>query len=186
MADFTNMVPLPARTDINTGFSPARQSTMLNLLGTPGALTENCSNITNPALAARIKTKDVGPFRVTGLDLAIASLEAVFDEVKAANPELYNVLGTAGMTCCRAVRHSHSLFSNHSWGTAIDIKISGVLTPQGARHIPEGLLLLYPHFHTHGWFWAAGYRTLVDPMHFELADETIQELFGGGRDADPG
>ncbi len=170
---YTELVPTPPRTAMNTGFSPARHSTMLNTLGVPCPRRTNCSPVTNARLRAITSTRDVGPFRVTGINPALDSLQKVFSDVQSAFPGLYDLLGTAGMSCCRAVRGNPNFFSNHSWGTAIDLTVGGILAPLDAARIPHGLLLVYPFFHRHGWFWAAGYNGRTDPMHFEVANETI-------------
>jgi hypothetical protein len=176
MANFHEMVPIPARTDMNTGLSAALPSTMKKLLGIPGRLTRDCSEITNEKLKRNMASANVGPFRVTGLTPAVDSLTQVFAEVKTAIPELHAAIKSAGMFCCRAVRGSTSNFSNHSWGTAIDLQIESELDELGSKVVQRGILLLYPFFHKHGWFWGAGYSTRPDPMHFELAAETIRKI----------
>ncbi|HVT11919.1 MAG TPA: M15 family metallopeptidase [Fimbriimonadaceae bacterium] len=176
-----DLVPTPPRSDMNTGLSPARHQTMIDVLGRPGELTKDCSEPTNQGLIALIETKDVGPFRVTGIKPALEDLAAIFAAVKKNNMELYNLLGTAGMLCVRAVRGSTTHFSNHSWGSAIDMTIGGLLAEMNATHIPSGLLALYPFFHEKGWFWAAGYNGRTDPMHFEVANETLLAWRDSGR-----
>lgn len=178
MSDFHTLVPLPAITDINSGLSPASQRTMLAVFGRPGRLTRDCSPVTNVDLKERMATRSVGPFTVTGWTPALDSLSAIFGEVNAKNSSLYAVVRTAGMLCCRAVRGSTANFSNHSWGTAIDLKIESELDELGADHVQKGILDLYPYFHRHGWFWAAGYHDRKDPMHFEMAEETIRRMTG--------
>lgn len=180
MASYTELVPTPARQYMNTGLSPARHGTMLDVLGVPCRRTSDCSDVSNGRLRGLMETRDVGPFRATGLRPALDSLQAIFTEVRAALPELHDIVGTEGMSCCRAVRGRPEFFSNHSWGTAIDLKVGGILAPLNAQRIPHGLLLLYPFFHRHGWFWAAGYNGRTDPMHFELANETILDWHGRG------
>jgi hypothetical protein len=182
--DFKQLVATPSRDSMNTGLTPARHATMIEVLGRPGRLTVNCSPVTNATVKRLMQTRDVGPFRVSGLKPALNSLERVFRAVKEAQPELHALLGTAGMTCCRAVRGSTTHFSNHSWGTAIDLKIGGILSPLNASRVPRGLIAVYPFFHQEGWFWAAGYNGRTDPMHFEVANETIRRwksegLFSG-------
>ena len=177
MTNFHELVPLPAVTEINSGLSPALPSTMLKLFGAPGRLTQDCSPVTNAKLRQHIVSSNVGPFNVTGWGPAVESLRAVFAEVKADNPALYAVTRTAGMLCCRAVRGSQSHFSNHSWGCAIDLEIESELDALGANKVQRGILLLYPYFHKHGFFWAAGYRGRKDPMHYEYADETVRAKY---------
>src|ERR1044071_3571367 len=132
MPNFHELVPIPARTDMNTGLNPALPATMKALLGRPGRLTRDCSDITNEKLQRNMVTASVGPFRVTGLKPAVDSLTQVFADLKAENPDLHAVLRSAGMLCCRAVRGSTSNFSNHSWGTAIDLQIESDLDELGS------------------------------------------------------
>ena len=88
---------------------------------------------------------------------------------------LYAVLTTAGMTCCRAVRGSTTNYSNHSWGTAIDMSIKGVLTPLGSTTVQEGIAEAAPFFLAERFFWGAGYSSRKDAMHFEASHELIQD-----------
>lgn len=183
----TDEVPIPA--GINPGVSSAKQATMLSLLGSPRtSFDAHCRPITHPRLAPLIGTADVGPFRATGLKPALDSLKKVFAEVQAANPTLHGALGTAGMLCARLVRGSQHSISNHSWGTAIDLTINGILDDRGDRKVLRGLVDIAPFFNKHGWFWGAGFRT-EDAMHFEVSDAKIREWarngFLGGAVAEP-
>ncbi len=166
----------PAPSSINSGLSPARPATLRRLLGEPRAdYTSQCQAVTNPSIARRLVTRDVGPFRVTGLDVAVSSLLRVMALVRQHRPDAYDVIGTAGMLCARLVRGSQSTPSNHSWGTAIDLTFAGRLDPLGDGTVQQGLLAVYPYFHREGWFWGAEFRR-EDGMHFALAAETIRWL----------
>lgn len=172
--DYLKAVPCPPRSAMNTGLTPAKHATMLRLLGRPGLLSQDCSGVTNNALRARMVTERItDKFRVTGFAPAVNSLKMLMDDLKDDDPKLWAIVGTAGMLCCRAVRGSNKYYSNHSWGTAIDLTIGGILAPLNAKTIPLGLKLIYPHFHRYGWFWAAGYNGRTDPMHEEVAQETL-------------
>lgn len=174
---YLKMVPVPAASDINSGLAPAHQATMLHLFGKPGRLTDDCSPITNPSLKAQIVTRQFRYFSVTGWEPAVNDLQAILGEVEAKEPDLYPLIGTAGMLCNRRVRVPGSQsYSDHSWGSAYDSKIGGILSPQRAKVIPAGLLALYPYFHRHGWYWGLGYP-VPDPMHFEPSDQRLRELF---------
>lgn len=174
--DYNQLVPIPAPGDINSKYHAVSQTTMLKILGRPGDLTTDCSPVTNLKLKRRMITKTLpGGLRVTGLDVAVRSLSAIFDELMVAHPDLVPLIGSAGMLCCRAVRGSSITYSNHSWGCGIDLTINKVLTPQRASSCPQGLLTLYDHFHDHGWFWGAEFP-VSDAMHFELAYETVCSL----------
>ncbi len=175
----TRLVPVP--TNINVGVSSAKQATMLALLGNPRANYDDvCREVTNPMLTARIKVADVGPFRVRGLGPAVASLKEVMAEIAVTQPDVHAQLGTAGMLCARLVRGTTTnAISNHSWGTAIDLTLDGVLDTRGDNRVQEGLTRIAPIFDRHGWFWGAGFRT-EDAMHFEAGDDLIRKWHADG------
>jgi hypothetical protein len=172
-------VPIPA--DINPGITFCRQSTILNALGKPGALTADCSKVTGQrVLSLLVQNEDVGPFRVTGVGPAVEALKRIFAEVQQQEPALFAALGTAGMLCCRRVRTTDGSispnFSNHSWGTAVDIKIDGQLDPRNDGKALRGLLMLHPFFNREGFFWGAGFGgSSEDSMHFEASDELVRD-----------
>ena len=111
-----------------------------------------------------------GPFRATGLRPALRTLRAIFAEVKVAEPDIHDRLGTAGVLCARFVRGSTSSISNHSWGTAIDLTIDGVLDTRGDVAAQKGLLRIHKHFNNHSFYWGAAFP-VEDAMHFEASDQ---------------
>ena len=123
---------------------------------------------------------NVGPFRVQGLKPAVASLKEIVSEIAVKAPDAHTELGTAGMLCARLVRgtKTHAI-SNHSWGTAIDLTLDGVLDTRGDNLVQEGLTRIAPVFNRHGWFWGAGFRT-EDAMHFEAGDDLIRKWHAAG------
>jgi hypothetical protein len=176
----TDLVPIPD--GINPGVNAARQITMKTLLGSPrGSFSRDCLPVTNSILKALIKTEDVGPFRVTGLAPAAISLREVFQDIKQEDPEVFAGLGTAGMLCARLVRGSATSISNHSWGTAIDLTLNGLLDQRGDKNrtTQVGLARIAPIFNRHKWYWGAGFP-IEDSMHFELSDQKIRELHAAG------
>jgi hypothetical protein len=170
----SDRIPIPPSNTFNANLNSCPESTMLQLFGEPGPLTRDCSPPTGP-FKKRLKGPfNAGPFRVTGLDFAVTSLAQVFADVQSADPALFAAVHTAGMLCCRAKRSDPNQFSNHSWGTAIDIFFGDAVAPMGVQETHRGNLLLAPFFNKHGWYWGAGFsRGSVDSMHFELARETI-------------
>lgn len=171
----TDLINIP--TNINTGLNSARQITMISLLGNPrgGSYDQTCRAITNARLKALVVTKDVGPFRVTGISPAVDSLEKVLTDIREEQREIFDGLGTAGMLCARFVRNSTISISNHSWGTAIDLNLNGQLDLPGNGKTQRGLALIAPIFNRHGWYWGAAFPK-EDAMHFELSDQKIREL----------
>jgi hypothetical protein len=175
----TDPVGIPG--GINQRVSSAKQTTMLALLGNPrDSYDAECREVTNQRLKALIVRRDVGPFRVTGLEPAVEGLRTIFAEIQQQEPEVYAGLGTAGMLCARLVRGSTTSISNHSWGTAIDLTLDGVLDRRGDNKVQIGLTRIAPIFNHHDWFWGAGFRT-EDAMHFEASDELVRSWHADGR-----
>ncbi|UEM19030.1 peptidoglycan-binding protein [Skermanella mucosa] len=175
---FTELVNIPA--GINPNVSSAKQATMLSLLGNPRqSYDQECREVTDIRLASLITFRTVGRLRVRGLEPAVDSLERVLADIESDEPDIYAVMGHAGMLCARNVRGSNTSISNHSWGTAIDLTLEGVLDRRGDGRVQIGLTRIAPIFNAHGWYWGAGFRT-EDAMHFECSDELIRQWHGEG------
>lgn len=185
MTDFTEEIDIEAATGIdrravNGTLRPASNDTCRALIGLPrGTFGRNCQAPEDPAFVALVQTHNFGPFRATGLRPAVAALQAILDEVKVRHPDIHARLGTAGMLCCRLVRGSTSVISNHSWGTAIDLKIDGKLDVRGNGLVQRGLLEISRTFNRHGWYWGAAFPT-EDAMHFEASDQLIRKWAARG------
>lgn len=176
----TRPVPRPDASTINVGLRSVGNDFMLATIGAPllnGGYTAQCQVPTNPRLRRNLVLDTVGPFRVTGLVPAVLSLKAVMADIRAEQPEVYRALGSAGMLCCRLVRGSDTAISNHSWGTAIDLTLDGVLDAYGDDQVQVGLTLIAPIFNRHGWFWGAAFRK-EDGMHFEGSQALIEQWAG--------
>lgn len=179
MPGLTDLVAVPS--NINPGLDGTKNSHMLSLLGNPrGSYDQECRPVTNNALKQRMKTASVGPFRVTGFDHAVDSLKAVMADIKTEQRNVHDALSTAGMLCCRFVRGSTSAISNHSWGTAVDLKINDVLDRRGNNKVQFGLTLIAPIFNRHKWYWGAGFPT-EDGMHFEVSLQLLREWKAAGK-----
>lgn len=177
--DITTPVAIPA--GINAGLNSARQATMRAVFGEPrSSYNQTCQGITNPALAKLVEySRDVGPFKASGLKPALDSLELVFADIKAEQPAVYAALGTAGMLCVRNIRGSATGISNHSWGTAIDLTLAGKLDRYGDGKVQHGLTLIAPIFNRHGWYWGAVFGK-EDGMHFEASEQLIRKWAAEG------
>lgn len=171
----TASVPRPDKNSINQGLVAVSPSFMVEQLGQPrDTYSANCQPLTNTTLKKHIVTQSVGRFSVTGLDAAVSSLRDALAQIQREQPAVYNALGTAGMLCCRYIRGSSSAISNHSWGTAIDFTINGVLDVRGDNKVQVGLTLIAPIMNQHGWYWGAAFRT-EDGMHFEASRALISQ-----------
>jgi len=169
-----DVIPIPSTSSFNRGLSSADESTMLRAFGTPGARTDQCSPVTGQIRNRIASRVNVGPFVVSGLDIAVASLKQVFDDAVQQIPDVVAAVKSAGMLCVRHKRNNPSSFSNHSWGTAIDLYFGTDVVPQGKPRTYRGCLQLAPFFNQHGWYGGAGFSgRSVDSMHFELSKEAI-------------
>jgi len=178
---FTELLSIPS--NVNEGLQSARNSLMHSLLGNPrSTYSVNCSREgPTGALGRRIVWgRSVGPFNVSGFDLAVDSLREIFAEASEFYPELVESLSSYGMLCCRYVRGSRTAISNHSWGTAIDLKIEGKLDAPYNKKVQYGLTLLAPIFNKHGWYWGASFRH-EDGMHFEVGELKMLEWEAEGK-----
>lgn len=170
-----------AKARFNKGITQPRNRVMLEVLGAPSnAKTVNCGTVTQPRLKSLLKTQQVGPIRVTMLKPALESLERIMAKLKENEPDIHDALGTAGALCARLIRGSRSSWSNHSWGTAIDVKLQGRLDGFGDGGTQFGLLLLAELFNAEGWYWGATYNR-EDSMHFEVGVETLRKWQAEGK-----
>ena len=172
---FTRLVPRPPKSTLNPGLAAVSNKYMTEAFGSPrDTYTQDCQSITNAKLKGNIVIDSVGTFRVQGLAPAVSSLQDVFAEIKSKQPDVYAVLGTAGMLCARYQRNSTSSISNHSWGTAIDLTTAGILDKRGDGMVQYGMLLIAPIFNQFGWYWGAAFP-VEDGMHFEGSKKLIDE-----------
>jgi hypothetical protein len=179
MPTLSDKIPIPPKADMNPNLTAASEATMLSVFGRPGELTRECSEATG-AFAQRVVTRNVGPFRVTGLNLAVDSLERIFAEVREQRQDVFDQVKTEGMLCVRHRRPDPAHYSNHSWGCAIDLFFGSEVVDQGDPTAHRGNVVLFPFFNRHGWYWGAEFSGgSVDSMHFELAQESIIQIRDG-------
>ncbi|WP_322867345.1 M15 family metallopeptidase [Aquicoccus sp. G2-2] len=172
---------LLAKARFNKGITQPGNRVMLDVLGHPrSSYSTNCQPVTNPRLKSLLETRQVGPIRVTMVKPALESLERIYARLLKEEPDIAQHLGTAGALCARLIRGSTRSVSNHSWGTAIDVKIEGQLDPFADGSTQFGLLLLAEFFNDEGWFWGAAYRR-EDSMHFEVGVETLRKWQAEGK-----
>lgn len=166
----TDEVDIPSH--INKGLSSPSEKFMISLLGKPREdFSDDCQPVTNKGLASLIMKVDLSLFEAEGLSPALNSLKTILQQIRTFHPSVYSRLGTKGMLCCRKQRRSEKI-SNHSWGTAIDLTLSGKLDRLGNGKVQYGLALIAPIFNRNGWVWGAAFRR-EDGMHFEVSKETL-------------
>lgn len=173
----TRLIPRSSLGVLNPNLTAVSNAYMIEKLGKPReSFSSDCQPITNDRLKKYIQIASVGPFKVQGLKPAVDSLKAVMSEISTKHPDIYTALGTAGMLCCRYVRGSTTSISNHSWGSAVDLKLNGILDQRGdkAVTVQYGLSVIAPIFNSHGWYWGAAFKT-EDAMHFEASRSLIEK-----------
>lgn len=172
---------LSHRETVNGELRPLNNNLMLRVLGNPrGSYSQACGPVTNPKIGRLIVTKDVGPFRVTGLSPAVDELTEIFADIRQEHPEIYAALGSAGMLCARNVRGSKTAISNHSWGCAIDLTLEGKLDSYGDGTVQRGLKVIHPIFNRHGFYWGVAFRK-EDAMHFEVSQQLLLNWLRAGK-----
>lgn len=168
---------LPARNSVNRGLTSPNQDSQIRRFGRrPSAIAyKKDGPVTNPKLLKLLTVENVGPFRVHGIRPALASLRQVFAAVRQQQPELYRLVGSAGMMVNRVQRGSSTKLSNHAFGTAIDLRIAGYLQPRGSHRSNRGLDALAPFFNSAGWYWGATFG-VDDAMHFECGTALLDSF----------
>jgi hypothetical protein len=187
-ADYLALLPLPPKSSFNVGLASAGQHRLRELLGEPIVDQHydpegHCKTPTNPKILQHLVLKDVGPFRVTGIDVAVESLAAILQQVSAARPRLFSMLRSNGMSCARFTKINGKIgpgVSTHAWGMALDFKIGNAKDEQGDNKVLRGSLELMPFFNAAGWYWGAGFPT-EDGMHFEPSASLIELWQANGK-----
>ena len=102
------------------------------------------------------------------LDPVAQSAAAITHEILVKEPALYTNLYTDGGFNCRVSPVSGTI-SNHSWGTAIDIRVRNAAYEFGRNSVVTmALLRAYGYFHANGWWWGFGWGDpFEDNMHFQ-------------------
>lgn len=178
---YAQVVLLAGRRINNEGLTVPSPSFQTEMFGAPrDALSDDCEPMTNEKLKAMLVTEDVGPIRVSMLRPAVESLNVVFQNIKAADEELYKRINTAGALCVRRIRGSANSVSSHSFGTAVDLNIDGVLDTLGDGKTQLGLTIIADFFQAEGWFWGASFSR-EDSMHFEVSKEKVSQWRGEGK-----
>ena len=173
---YVALVRPPERRTVNDTLDPSGHAWLADFFGPPrvaGDYTQDCKEPDNPRLRANLELRDVGPFRVRMLKPALDSLERIFARIREEEPELHDILGSAGSLCGRLVRGSADRVSGHAYGAALDITIAGSLDRMGDAKTQLGLVLLHEYFREEGWFWGVAFRR-EDSMHFEVSRQTLE------------
>ncbi len=185
--DFLEKIPVPPKTTFNVGLTSASNAVMVDLFGHPVKNAKyrpdgKCTDINNATFKRLVDTRNVGPFRLTGIKPALDAITDIFARVKTEMPDLHTILQTDGMLCARFTKIKQRDgtikiwpgVSNHTWGTAVDIKLAGHSDTQGDNLTMRGLLILSTFFNSAGWYWGAAFPT-EDAMHFEVSRSLLSK-----------
>lgn len=178
---YAQVTLIAGRKNVNQGLVVSSPKYMEQKLGRPReTLSDDCQGMTNEGLAAKLVLEDVGPIRVNMLAPAAESLRRVFDNVKRADPDLYDRINTSGSLCVRQIRGSNNRISTHSFGMALDLNIDGILDNFTDGKTQLGLIILADFFREEGWVWGAGFSR-EDSMHFEVSRKQLDTWLAEGR-----
>jgi prefoldin subunit 5 len=177
---YAQVVLIANRRKLNTDLRIASPSYLESVLGRPRkVLSDNCDEMTNPRLQEKLVFASVGPIRVRMLKPAAESLKRVFARIKAADPDLYKRINTAGSLCVRQIRGTKQRSSTHSFGLSVDLNIDGQLDILGDGKTQLGLTILADFFRDEGWYWGAGFAR-EDSMHFEASRNQVEKWLEEG------
>ena len=177
---YAQVVLIANRRNLNKGMKAASPSYLEGIFGRPReVLTSDCLAMTNKRLSAKLRTATVGPIRVQMQQPAIDSLTRVFDQIKAADPDLYSLIESSGSLCVRYIRGAPGRTSTHAFGLSVDLNIKGRLDPLGDGKTQLGLTILADFFRNEGWYWGAGFSR-EDSMHFEVSRDLVEKWIAEG------
>lgn len=178
---YSQVVLIANRRNVNPGISVGGSRWLENFIGRPRQnLSNDCDPMTNPKLKDMLVLADVGPIRVQMLQPAADSLKRVFENVKAADPDLYARIKSSGSLCVRQIRGTIGRTSTHSFGLAVDLNIDNRLDTLGDGKTQLGLTILADFFREEGWVWGAGFSR-EDSMHFEVSKQMLQKWRAEGK-----
>jgi lysozyme family protein len=176
---YSEMIPLADILPINEDMSPAQETTMISLLGSPKmplTTTDQPERASKLVKELKVTTSVAKHVTVTGVGSVLKILEEILKEVFQVEPHLEKVLSTEGMLNVRYRKPTSgkpsTKISNHAWGTAIDFKLLGKNAPGNTKHkVPRFVSVMVPYFNSNGWYSGIGFR---DSMHFEVSDDKIR------------
>lgn len=177
---YAQVVLIANRREVNGDLRIASPTYLTGVFGLPREnLTDECQPMTNPRLAGKLRTEQIGPVRVRMLEPALESLRRVFERIEEADPELYDRINTAGALCVRRIRGSTRV-STHAFGLSLDLNIDGQLDRLGDGRTQLGLTILADFFRDEGWFWGASFGR-EDSMHFEVSRDLVEQWLEEGK-----
>lgn len=178
---YAQVVLIANRRELNKGVRIASPSYLESVLGRPRAnLSSRCEPMTNPRLAKKLVTKEVGPIRVRMLEPAAESLGRVFERIKGTDQDLYDRINTSGSLCVRHIRAAPGRISTHAFGLSVDLNIDGHLDTLGDGKTQLGLTILADFFREEGWYWGAAFSR-EDSMHFEVGRDLVEKWIEEGK-----
>ena len=177
---YAQVVDIVGRREVNRGLQVAGPDYLEANLGRPRPdLSDECQPMTNPSLRDKLVLEEVGPIRVRMLKPAADSLKVVFEDIRRADPDLYDRIAFSGSLFVRRISGTVDRLSTHSYGLAVDLNIDGHLDNFADGKTQLGLTILADFFHARGWVWGAGFGR-EDSMHFEISRKQLDEWIEEG------
>lgn len=118
----------------------------------------------------------------------LSVLVSVFNDMNSQRPDLFRRITTAGAVCCRLIKKASGgcggSWSNHAYGSAIDLLVDGILDAHGDNCIHNPLLEIAPFFTRRGLYWGAGFRSgRPTALQTQTPDRPTRKPQLGGRHA---
>jgi Ca2+-binding RTX toxin-like protein len=193
---WAELVSIGSITDINRGpdgqpLKSPSNAFMKELLGTPSGLIDKTPR--GKSLASHHVQELIPSNSAVGLDRKVSGISPIVDSLKEVFaeasslmlpipelPALMQNISDEGMLAVRLqnnpLKPNSKAISNHSWGTAIDLKVDGILDHADDGMTHRALAKLIPIFNKHGWVSGAAFGR-EDSMHFEASTWLLNKLF---------
>jgi len=168
-----------------SGVRPLSVERLLQVFGRPAMnVGFNCTQLDNKAIAAQLASETIGKLKaVTMLRPALESLKSVVADITKSEPALAASIDSAGGLCVRYARGSSNRLSPHAFGTAVDLRLDGMIFPIGVApptEIARRIARVAEYFERAGWVWG-GRLALNDPMHFEVGADLFENWVREGK-----
>jgi len=179
------------RETVNSGLTQVSSATLKSVLADlPSPGTVNCTALPS-GLQSQMASVPTGRGTVTLLAPLAQGMRVVMHEIQVKEPALYDVLVASGGLCYRNSKNASGMkpgtVSPHSWGTALDIKLTSqsgyeFYPSKGLGWVTWGLVRTYFYLHEAGWIWGFGFSgDNQDNMHFEIGLQGLNGMIWWGQ-----
>ena len=113
---------------------------------------QDCSPVTGAFKQRIVSLVNVGPFKVSGLDIAVKLLKAEFDEAEQQIPNVVAAVKNDGMLCVPHKRSEPRILEPQLGHGDRPVLRHGRGSSRGSHKTHRGCLQLAPFFNKHGWY----------------------------------